>query len=112
MEFRCFVVADTLAAITQYSNLVYLPRVVANKDKILARIRAFFDERVCKQLSPKSETKSGPCCLTISQHARMNPLADPVDGFRLVFVEQAAPLVTRATSWTLASARARLRSCT
>eukprot|EP00026_Physarum_polycephalum_P007911 Phypoly_transcript_07982.p1 GENE.Phypoly_transcript_07982~~Phypoly_transcript_07982.p1 ORF type:complete len:366 (-),score=53.61 Phypoly_transcript_07982:285-1382(-) len=43
MEFRGFVHKNQLNALTQYFSFVRFPHLVANRDKILARIIAFFE---------------------------------------------------------------------
>jgi hypothetical protein len=54
MEFRSFVVDDKLCAVSQYSNLIHIPQLVKHRLAIQARIQAFFDEHVRKQLSPSN----------------------------------------------------------
>ncbi len=46
MEFRGFVYNNTLNALSQYSTLVYFPRLAALRPELLARIVPFFNERV------------------------------------------------------------------
>lgn len=51
LEFRSFVVNDQLCAVTQYSNLVYVPLLVRHYDAIITRIHEFFNHHVKTQLS-------------------------------------------------------------
>lgn len=58
LEFRSFVVGDKLCAVTQYSNLIYIPALHRHITAIQTRIQSFFDTQVRKQLSANNDGMS------------------------------------------------------